>query len=81
MEPTPSTHAINNKMDEIKALWTKHNQGHVFQWADKLSDEQKMSFLEDVQQVDITEVNRIYKETVEYEGMRLTQLFSIVLFI
>jgi hypothetical protein len=70
MEPTPSTHIITQKMEELKALWAKHGQDHVLKWVDTLSDNEKLTFLEDVQQVDVAEVSKIYKDTVTYEGTR-----------
>lgn len=69
MEPTLAANVISQKMEEVKALWAKHNQDHVFRWADKLSDEERVTFLEDLQQVDVTEINKIYEDTVSYEGI------------
>jgi len=68
MEPTPDIQAINKQLEELNSVWTKHNQGHVFQWADKLKNEEKLTFLEDLQQVDIADVERTYKEAVAHEA-------------
>jgi hypothetical protein len=69
MEPTLGANIISKKMEEIKAQWATHNQDHVFKWADKLTEQERVTFLEDLQQVDVTEINKIYKETVAYEGI------------
>jgi UDP-N-acetylglucosamine/UDP-N-acetylgalactosamine diphosphorylase len=68
MEPTLGANVISQKMEELKALWAKHGQDHVFNWADSLNEQERITFLEDLQQVDVSEINKIYTETVAYEG-------------
>lgn len=69
MEPAIASNLVSQRMEEIKVLWGKHNQDHVFKWADKLTDAERLTFLEDLQQVDVADINKIYKDTVTYEGV------------
>lgn len=47
------------------------------QWVDSLTDAERSTFLEDIAQVDVAEVNKIYKETVEYEALNKDKKFEL----
>lgn len=64
-------------MEELKTLYAKHGQEQVFKWADTLSDNDKLTFLEDVQQIDVAEVSKIYKDTVKYEESNKNKKFEL----
>lgn len=74
MEPTIASNVVAQRMEEVKALFAKHNQEHVFQWADTLTDSERLTFLEDLGQIDVANINKIYKDTVAYEGIFMTRV-------
>ena len=63
-----STESITTRLDELRTLWTKNNQEQVFKWADKLDNQQLTSFIEDLEQIDVADVNKVYATTASQEG-------------
>ena len=48
-------------MSELKAVFEKHGQGHVFHYFDKLTAEQQTNFLAQLKQVDPARIQSIFK--------------------
>ncbi len=74
MEPTLTPQIIQQQMEEQRSLWAKCNQDHVFKWADSLSDNARALFLQDLKQINITDVQRVYQETVSLEGISMCEI-------
>jgi UDP-N-acetylglucosamine/UDP-N-acetylgalactosamine diphosphorylase len=62
-----SQELLRSKLDDLRELWEKNNQGHVFKWTPKLKSKELTDFLDNLQDIDVVEVNKIYKTTVVQE--------------
>ena len=47
---------------EIKQKFEDAEQGHVFKYYDEYTEEEKIDFLDQCRQVDLEEINKLYKE-------------------
>ncbi|EFA85224.1 UDP-N-acetylglucosamine pyrophosphorylase [Heterostelium album PN500] len=54
----------DNKVVDRKH-WEEAGQGHVFNWYDELSSEDRLIFEEDLRQIDVDEINTIYKRLID----------------
>ncbi|KAM9970453.1 hypothetical protein ACTFIW_008401 [Dictyostelium discoideum] len=50
--------------EDIRNEWIEQGQGHVFNWFDKLSNEEKLNFENDIRKINVKEVNKDYKNVL-----------------
>eukprot|EP01111_Echinosteliopsis_oligospora_P013286 TRINITY_DN4732_c0_g1_i3.p1 TRINITY_DN4732_c0_g1~~TRINITY_DN4732_c0_g1_i3.p1 ORF type:complete len:269 (+),score=74.12 TRINITY_DN4732_c0_g1_i3:203-1009(+) len=59
----------------LKTEWGKYDQAHVFKFADNLTEEQLSALLKQVNEIDVADVDRIYKATTKAEVQNLRSSF------
>lgn len=48
--------------DTLKQRFDDAGQGHIFKYYDEYNDEEKDQFLEQLRQIDLEEISRLYKD-------------------
>lgn len=56
MDPSNLLNGESKRLEELKTLWSSVGQGHVFRFWDKLNDNEKKAFLQQLQEINISEV-------------------------
>jgi len=54
--------ALSKSRAELKQKWTEANQGHVFQFLDRLTHEEQEQLWEEVEAINVDQVNSIFSE-------------------
>ncbi|GAM25016.1 hypothetical protein SAMD00019534_081910 [Acytostelium subglobosum LB1] len=52
-------------MDAKRLRWEQAGQGQVFKWFDKLTGDQKKQLEDDINEIDVDQINNIYKKLLE----------------